>query len=423
MIERVIYLLEILSMVLCLHIIYGKKFRLNIKNVVLVSVNVIYVQAINEGVLPKQYILLMYMLLFFYCCLEFGFNKKETIINNILCFVLIFILQIVCCIFMVLLQFGEIQSNYLLLIENMGVLVLVMVVLPQCKLDVLSYYMQQKNVLVNLALLASFGFVVYTLVSFRILEFLKPENYLVIIISVGLIFVLVYQWQQNRFKVKEQDMELQLHQLYDAAFQSLLTEIRGKQHDFENHINAIYSQHYTCTTYEELVERQEQYCKAMMKNNKYNKLLRIGKSTIIGFLYGKFVQAEEKQVEVQYRVSIEKLECVIPTYKFVEIIGNLFDNAVEAVTSENFCVNKVIFLELMESEESIIFTISNPSKYLSQKELEEMFQRGKSSKGENRGIGLANVKKICNEYHCMLGVENKEEGGENYIEFSIEIKK
>lgn len=423
MIERIGYLMEILSMVLCLHIIYGKKFCLNIKNIMLVSVNVIYVQAINEGVLPKQYVLLIYILLFFYCCLEFGFNKKETIINNILCFVLIFILQIVCCIFVILLQFDQIQNNYLLLIENIGVLVLVMVVLPHCKLDVLSYYMQQKNILVNLALLASFGFVIYTLVSFRLLEFLKPENYLVIIISVGLIFVLVYQWQRNQFKVKEQEMQLQMHQLYDDAFKSLLTEIRGKQHDFQNHINAIYSQHYICTTYEELVEKQEQYCKVMMENNKYNKLLRIGKSTIIGFLYGKFVQAEEKQVEVEYQVSIDTLECSIPTYKIVEIIGNLFDNAVEALTSERSYANKVIFLELMESGESIIFSISNPSKYLSQKELDEMFQRGKSAKGENRGIGLANVKKICNEYHCIINVENKEERGENYIEFRIEVKK
>lgn len=51
-----------------------------------------------------------------------------------------------------------------------------------------------------------------------------------------------------------------------------------------------------------------------------------------------------------------------------------------------------------------------------------MFEQGKSSKGENRGFGLANVKQICKQYKCNLQVRNQKEAGKVYLEFQITIE-
>ena len=126
------------------------------------------------------------------------------------------------------------------------------------------------------------------------MDTLSPEHYAVITISLCLLGAVTYMWQKNQYKVREQKMILRMHQLYGEGYQNLITEVRRKQHDFQNHLNTIYSLHYTCNTYEELVKQQEMYMDAIQEENKYSKLLKIGNPIIIGFLYGKFLQAEEQ---------------------------------------------------------------------------------------------------------------------------------
>ena len=36
-------------------------------------------------------------------------------------------------------------------------------------------------------------------------------------------------------------------------------DVRKRQHEFKNQLNALYSTHYTCATYEELVAAQKKY--------------------------------------------------------------------------------------------------------------------------------------------------------------------
>ena len=420
MLERLGHLMEILSIVLCIHILYGKKFQLNIKNIVLCSFDVILLQAINENVVSQKFVLLIYIMVFIYCCAEFGYKKKEIFINNALNFVILFMVQILCWVVFVLAQLDSLSVDKQVFLLNFMSVSVVALVLPKCKLNRLSKYMQEKHLLVNLALAVCMVFVLYMFVSFRITKYLLMENYLMVVVSGVLLMLLVYKWQENRFQVREQALQLEINSLYNETFQTLLAEIRGKQHDFENHIQAIYAQHYTANTLDELVEKQKKYCECVTESNKYNKLLKLGDSTFVGFLYGKFLHAEEKGIEIKYDINIENSDCKLPIYKFVELVGNLFDNAVEAVLA-NDEVKKEIFIQLSQTNEKIIFSIRNPGEYISQEKINEMFQQGKSSKGQGRGLGLSNVSKICKEYSCELYVENKMIEEENYIEFQVQI--
>ena len=83
-----------------------------------------------------------------------------------------------------------------------------------------------------------------------------------------------------------------------------------------------------------------------------------------------------------------------------------------------------MYLDFMETSEKIQFKIWNESDYIPQEKILKMFRAGESSKGEHRGLGLANVKQICEEYKCDLQVNNrKEDTGKNYIEFNICVNK
>lgn len=86
-----------------------------------------------------------------------------------------------------------------------------------------------------------------------------------------------------------------------------------RQHEFKNHIAAIFSTHYTYKTYEKLVQAQEEYCKKILDENKYNSLLLLGDKILAGYLYGKFQEAEDDGIEIDYKVASKIEKTQVPT--------------------------------------------------------------------------------------------------------------
>ncbi len=421
MIRCIGWLLEMMAILLCIHELYGKKFYFDIKNIIVIAMDIILLQSTAEGYLAHEMSILIYPIVFLYCIVEFGVNKRELVVNNILYIVILGVLQMASWMILEILDITYLSTGINNLIVNSMVVLIIIFVSPYIRLHKCSGFMQQKFFLVRILLFSTFLFIIYMLLIVKTTDALLPEHYVIIIISLCLLGGVTYMWQKNQYKVKEQQIELQMHHMYEESFENLISDIRSRQHDFENHINAVYCQHYTSTTLEELVDKQRKYCEVLREDNKYNKLLSAGNSIITGFLYGKFLQAEGKGIIVKYKVKLGELESPFPTYKLVEIIGNFFDNAMEAL-EQNGC-EKVIFLDLLETPEELDFTIRNENPYISQENLLKLFERGKSSKGEQRGIGLSNVKKICEEYKCELLAANKKDAGKTYIEFGIHWRK
>ena len=425
MIERIGFLIEILCVLLCIHALYGKKFRIDIKNIITIAGDLILMQFISEGQLPAVASILIYFFVFCYCIVEFGINKRELVVNTILYVVIICVLQIVSweiLKFLNIVRISNAGTGINNLCINSLVLVVILVVFPHIGLHKFSVFMQQKVILLRAILVMGVVFVLYMLLVMKAQNYLAPEHYVIITISLCLIWSVTYMWQKNQYKVKEQKIELQMHRMYDEGFQNLVTEVRRRQHDFQNHLNTIYSLHYTCNTLEELVQQQKAYMDAIQEDNQYNKLLSTGNPVIIGFLYGKFLQADKRGIAVIYKVKVENLEGKMPIHKLVEIIGNLFDNAMEAIEEQG--VEPKIYLDFIETPDKINLKIKNESCYITQEKLLKMFERGESSKGEARGLGLANVKQICEEYKCDLQANNrKDEQNKSYMEFEITLNK
>ena len=425
MIERIGFLIEILCVLLCIHALYGKKFRIDIKNIITIAGDLILMQFISEGQLPAVASILIYFFVFCYCIVEFGINKCELVVNTVLYMVVICVLQIVSweiLKFLNIVRISNAGTGINNLCINSLVLVVILVVFPHIGLHKFSVFMQQKVILLRAILVMGVVFVLYMLLVMKAQNYLAPEHYVIITISLCLIWSVTYMWQKNQYKVKEQKIELQMHRMYDEGFQNLVTEVRRRQHDFQNHLNTIYSLHYTCNTLEELVQQQKAYMDAIQEDNQYNKLLSTGNPVIIGFLYGKFLQADKRGIAVIYKVKVENLEGKMPIHKLVEIIGNLFDNAMEAIEEQG--VEPKIYLDFIETPDKINLKIKNESCYITQEKLLKMFERGESSKGEARGLGLANVKQICEEYKCDLQANNrKDEQNKSYMEFEITLNK
>ena len=400
MIERVGFFLEIISVILCIYSLYGRKFHIDIQTIIVITVDIILLQAIDEKIIAPQMSWILYLITFLFCIAEFGLHVRELIVNNVLYIVIILILQVVC--WMILNCCSFISLNNLKI--NCFVFFVAVILFPNVNLHRCSIFMQQKMILLRIFLMVIFIFSIYLIFIMKVMTTLSPEHYVVITISLCLLGAVTYMWQKNQYKVREQKMILQMHQLYGEGYQNLITEVRRKQHDFQNHLNTIYSLHYTCSSYEELVRQQEKYMEAIQEENRYSSLLKIGNPVMTGFLYGKFLQAEKREITVIYDVKIGDLECNMPIHKMVEIVGNLFDNEMDAVEENN--VEKIIYLYFTELDKTVEFKIKNENEYIPQEKIMKMFKSGESSKGEHRGLGLANVRQICEEYKCDLQVRN-----------------
>ncbi len=82
----------------------------------------------------------------------------------------------------------------------------------------------------------------------------------------------------------------------NGKYDDLLLSIRMKEHNFKNHIAALFALSYTTKSYDELVLAQREYYGKIKEENKYVKLLYLGDSIVAGYLYEKFCDVERKKM-------------------------------------------------------------------------------------------------------------------------------
>lgn len=422
MIERIYVLLEVLATVICLHCLYGEKLKLDIMITVFLSIDMIVMTTINYYQLPRVYSFIIYPIIWVYCGVRFGFRWREILINNILCMIImggtqLLVIMIYGWIFN-LLSLDLMTFEYAeLLIMNGGILFIIWVVLPRLRIHRLSIYLQDKERILFISLGFCILLIISSFANYKIAN--RAKIYQISILFVGIFLFCILAGQLGKYKIKSKQIEteLKMHKLFADSFQGLIDDIRLRQHEFDNHISAIYSLHYTCKSFEELVEAQNEYSHAIIKENRFNKLLKAGSPLLIGFLYGRFVEIERLGIIISYQISVGDLNIEIPVYKLVEILGNLIKNAVEAM--QGLDANKELYISVIEIDNTIEIEVRNRSNFVEYSEIETFFKRGFSKKGRNRGLGLYNVKMICNEYSMNILCENKIIDSENWLSFII----
>lgn len=108
------------------------------------------------------------------------------------------------------------------------------------------------------------------------------------------------------------------------------------------------------------------------------------------------------------------------------IVGNLVDNALEASVVGGFTKekseirgHKFIRLLIQESEKNIIIEVEDNGPGISHEDASRIFDKGYSSKGEDRGFGLHIVKKCVDSHQGSLRIDTSEgEGTTFYITLS-----
>ncbi len=239
-----------------------------------------------------------------------------------------------------------------------------------------------------------------------------------ILVMTGIIWGVV-DWKLSSDLIRNQEKELKMYQLYIQPMEELVKEIRARQHEFDNHINAILNMHLTVDNYEELVEKQSQYILEIRRDSasKFLPLLRISDKVLAGFLYSKIVSSPEN-VDTDVEVRNWQILSRISEHSLIEIVGVLVDNAYEAVMEKGGKVK--IFLD--SQEDKMVFEILNEYRRLPFEELGRFFENGyttKDAKTSKRGIGLARVKSLIKKADGEITVAQEIIEEKNYIHMIV----
>ena len=353
----------------------------------------------NDYGFPKYLISLSYALMFTYCILNYKSSIVQAIINIILSIFIMGIVQLL--VYFVLVTVFRTDNKNSLVFELLVMIfnfIIIYFMAPKMKLNFVSSYLLSKKVLSGLII--SFVAIIFgsRIWKIKLNSSLQGEDFIFTVYFFSMLVLLLIEWQKTKVQAEKQKVQFQMNELYYGAYEDLILSIRKRQHDFNNHLNAIQGMIYTTNSYDELKDQQEKYMSEVMEGNEKTSILTMIENPLIaGFLSIKFQEAERKGIEIAYTCRFPDRKIKIPEYELVEMFGILLDNAIEE--TERLDNKKKIWVTLSEGAEKLYFDIANTCSETNKDDIARLFTKGYSNKGLNRGIGLYKLQEMIDNYH------------------------
>lgn len=394
MVRNVLQLFETLAYLYCFAATYGKKMKYNIHVVIFVVAQLVLMTGMNDYGFPKYLISLSYALMFTYCILNYKSSIVQAIINIILSIFIMGIVQLL--VYFVLVTVFRTDNKNSLVFELLVMIfnfIIIYFMAPKMKLNFVSSYLLSKKVLSGLII--SFVAIIFgsRIWKIKLNSSLQGEDFIFTVYFFSMLVLLLIEWQKTKVQAEKQKVQFQMNELYYGAYEDLILSIRKRQHDFNNHLNAIQGMIYTTNSYDELKDQQEKYMSEVMEGNEKTSILTMIENPLIaGFLSIKFQEAERKGIEIAYTCRFPDRKIKIPEYELVEMFGILLDNAIEE--TERLDNKKKIWVTLSEGAEKLYFDIANTCSETNKDDIARLFTKGYSNKGLNRGIGLYKLQEM-----------------------------
>ncbi|GKX55278.1 two-component system sensor histidine kinase DcuS [Leminorella grimontii] len=132
------------------------------------------------------------------------------------------------------------------------------------------------------------------------------------------------------------------------------------------------------------------------------------------FLTGKFSRAKEMGVDLLLDIDdvLPEIQRAGVSHALVTLLGNLLDNAFDAVQASE---TKEVNLHLAQRGDEWNIEVSDSGPGMAAEQIPRLFQRGFSTKGENRGIGLFLASAALDKLNGTMDVSSREGCGMTFF--------
>lgn len=212
-------------------------------------------------------------------------------------------------------------------------------------------------------------------------------------------FITIYSLSRTtKLEVTKQNLEETT--LYNKTLTILHDNMRCFKHDFNNILQAIGG-------YIQIndMDGLKKYYKQILKDcDKVNNLYVlspdvINNPAIYSILASKYYSADAKGITISLDVFLDLNDLKMQVYEFTRILGILLDNAIEA-SSE--CEEKIINITIRNEEskhrQALIISNTYPNKDV---DTEKIYEKAYTTKPNNTGLGLWEVRKILNKHNNL----------------------
>ena len=214
---------------------------------------------------------------------------------------------------------------------------------------------------------------------------------------------------QEAVRTRRRERTISELQLSNGQMDALNLKLRAQRHDFLNHLQVVYS----------LLEMGESNEAADYLETIYNQLKSVSKvlrtrvTAFNALLQVKNAACEEKGIalEMDIRSTLDGL--TVPAWGLCCIIGNLMDNAMDAVGGMR---DGRIWLNVRDDLHNFYFTVRNNGAPVPEELRQSIFEPGVSTKGEGRGMGLSIVRQTLAEFGGTIALED---GGETAFTVTV----
>ena len=188
----------------------------------------------------------------------------------------------------------------------------------------------------------------------------------------------------------------------------IITTLRAHTHEFMNHLHVILG-----LLQMDLKEDAMDYIRdiARIQTQEVSPVFQhIKNPTVAALILGKLSHLREQQIQFRLSVpdTLPEHSRFLSTRQQVTIIGNLLENATEAITaSTDPSAPRQVELRMEESEAGLCISVMDTGIGLQTDDPEEIFRLGYSTKGPDRGTGMAMVREILEQRHGTIHVDSE----------------
>ena len=206
---------------------------------------------------------------------------------------------------------------------------------------------------------------------------------------------------REAFSARELASDADMLQDAYAQLEDLNGTLRAQRHDFMNHLQVVFS----LLELEDYKEASDYIERVYGDIRRVSRTLKTAHPAINALLAAKVGDCEARGVHVDLQIESPWAGLPVESWEMCRVLGNLIDNAMDAMKD---APEPRLLIRLSESVQSYTFVIANTGPMIQPSIAERIFQRGFSTKGEGRGMGLSIVRGIMESGGGRLTLASEE---------------
>ena len=140
-------------------------------------------------------------------------------------------------------------------------------------------------------------------------------------------------------------------------------------------------------------------------------------ASVAALILGKLDNMRELDIRLTLlpNSSLPEHSRYLSTHELVTVVGNLLENAIEAVNAQLSGSDRSVVMQLTEEETGLLIVISDSGVGIREEDLPQIFEPGFSTKAQHgRGVGMALVKSITDRHGGILEVDSEPGSGTTF---------